>query len=357
MKTLAAVLVEHNRPLELADLEIPPLRPGQVLVEIAYSGVCRTQLGEVKGWRGPDKFLPHCLGHEAGGWVRETPPNPSGKVKRDQPVVLSWLKGGGADAGGAVYKQHIQTTQFIGGNLRFDVNAGPVTTFQKYAVVSENRVTPLAEGVDMKQAALLGCPLPTGIGAVWNTANARPGQSVAVFGCGGVGLSAILGAKLAGCCPIIAVDVYEREKNFEMASRSGATILQRHASSDAPVFPCGLVDVAVEASGSNMAMLHAIRCVKPRGGIAVVLGNARRGEMLTIDPRWLNDGKQLRGSWGGDTDVDRDFPRLMRLMASGKLDVSPLIGEVFPLERVNEALAALESGGIGRPILDMGAKP
>ncbi len=342
MKTLAAVLVEHNKPLELCDLEIPPLRPGQVLVEIAYSGVCRTQLGECKGWRGPDKFLPHCLGHEASGWVRQLSVG-CAKFNTlaviDKPVVLSWMKGSGADVTGTKYHRRYAEMP----NITQVVNAGPVTTFQKYAVVSENRVTPLAEGMDMKQAALLGCPLPTGVGAVWNTVGARPGQSVAVFGCGGVGLSAILGAKLAGCDPIRVTDTDERK--LSLARRLGAT-------TDWEIMADGY-DLAIECSGSTSAMYKALRCVRPRGGIAVILGNAKHSEELTIPPRWLNDGKQLRGSWGGDTDVDRDFPRLMLLMQSGKLDVSPLIGEVFPLERVNEALSVLESGGVGRPILDM----
>ncbi len=349
MKTLAAVLVEHNKSLELCDLEVPPLRSGQVLVEIAYSGVCRTQLGEAKGWRGPDKFLPHCLGHEASGWVRDIGTTQlHGKVDFDEPVVLSWMKGGGADVTGTKYHQYGR------GLTDFLVNAGPVTTFQRFAVVSENRVTPLAEGIDMKQAALLGCPLPTGIGAVWNTANARPGQSVAVFGCGGVGLSAILGAKLAGCYPVYAVDANKSALNAAVscgvlcATTSPEFVVES-------VVPGGF-DIAVECSGSLQAMEQAMACVRPRGGVCVVLGNARSGETLMIDPRWLNDGKQLRGSWGGDTDVDRDFPILMLLMQSGKLDASPLIGETFPLERVNDAMAVLESGGVGRPILDMGAK-
>ncbi len=340
MKTIAAVLVEHSKPLELCDLEVPPLRTGQVLVEIAYSGVCRTQLGEAKGWRGPDKYLPHCLGHEASGWVRGMKGG-AGKVNEGMAVVLSWMKGGGADKAGPEYAAYVDR----GHKLHCQtVNAGPVTTFQKYAVVSENRVTPLAEGIDMKQAALLGCPLPTGIGAVWNTANARPGQSVAVFGCGGVGLSAILGAKLSGCEPVYAIDV--NDGAIAAAQRLGAVLWDGTPQ----------VDIAIEAAGVGEAAEDAIESVRPRGGICVILGNAKRGDKLVLDPRWLNDGKQLRGSWGGDTDVDRDFPRLMRLMASGRLDASPLIGETFPLERVNEALAVLESGGCGRPILDMGAK-
>src|SRR5271166_1784649 len=104
MKTLAAVLVEHNRPLELVDLEIPPLKPGQCLVEIAYSGVCRTQIGEWRGTRGPDKFLPHCLGHEASGFVREIGSGVH-KIKSGDAVVCSWIKGSGADVPGTMYFQ------------------------------------------------------------------------------------------------------------------------------------------------------------------------------------------------------------------------------------------------------------
>src|SRR5438552_12174900 len=134
MKTTAAVLVELGRPLEVADLDVPALRPGQILVEVAFSGVCHTQILEARGHRGEDRFLPHCLGHEGSGTVRETGPGVS-KVKPGERVILSWIKGSGADVPGTVY----------GWNGR-KVNAGGITTFATLSVISENRLTPLPDG-------------------------------------------------------------------------------------------------------------------------------------------------------------------------------------------------------------------
>ena len=148
MKTTAAILVQTGQPLELWDIEIPQLKPGQVLVEMTYSGACRTQVLEARGHKGEDKWVPHCLGHEGVGKVLETGEGVT-RVAKDQPVVLSWLKGGGLDAGGAKYARDGQ-----------EVNAGGVTTFQKMTVVSENRLTPLVEGLDPKEAVMLGCALP-----------------------------------------------------------------------------------------------------------------------------------------------------------------------------------------------------
>src|SRR3954453_2598543 len=152
MKTTAAVLVELARPLELAALEIPALKPDQVLVEVAYSGVCHTQVGEARGHRGEDKFLPHCLGHEGSGVVRECGPGIT-KVKPGDKVILSWIKGSGADVPGCVYEWNGRK-----------VNAGGITTFATYSVISENRLTVVPEGMSLRLGAALRWVLPARAG-------------------------------------------------------------------------------------------------------------------------------------------------------------------------------------------------
>ncbi len=194
MKTQAAILVQTGQPLVIADLDIPALKPGQALVEIAYSGACGTQVMEWRGDKGEDKWVPHCLGHEGTGTVLETGAAVT-KVKAGDKVVLSWIKGHGVEAGGAVY-----------GWEGRNVNAGGVTTFQRHAVVSENRLTHLPAGLDMDLAVLLGCAAPTGMGALFNTLKVQAGDAVAVFGSGGIGLNAIMAATFAGGFPVIAVD-------------------------------------------------------------------------------------------------------------------------------------------------------
>jgi S-(hydroxymethyl)glutathione dehydrogenase/alcohol dehydrogenase len=343
MKTPAAILVETGRPLVVDDIEVPALEAGQALVEIQYSGVCHTQLLEARGHRGHDPFLPHCLGHEGSGIVREVGDGVK-KVRPGDTVILSWLRGSGANVAGSRYRWHGR-----------DVNSGAITTFSRFSIISENRLTPMPASLAMIEAALLGCAVATGMGAVLNTAAVRAGQSVAVFGTGGVGLSAVAAPALVGCAPVIAVDPVPQRR--ELARRMGATHLVDPQAGDAveqirTVCPGG-VDIAIEASGRPAVMRQALDCARNQGGIAVIIGNARHGEELTIDPKQLNLGKQLRGTWGGDTLPDRDFPEFYRYIETGRLDLAPLVADTFPLERINEALEALEQGVVGRPIINL----
>ncbi len=343
MKTTAAVLVDVGRPLELAELTVPALRAGQVLVEVAASGVCHTQLLEARGYRGHDPYLPHLLGHEGSGTVLET----GGEVARCRPgdrVIMSWMKASGADVPGCVYDWNGRP-----------VNAGGVTTFQTHSVVSENRLTKLPDEIDFPAAALLGCAVATGAGAVCNTANLQRGQSVAVFGSGGIGLCAIAAAVLVGAHPVLAIDV--NADRLRLAQQFGATQTIDAASSDpleaiARLAPGGL-DVAIEASGRPLVMQQALSAVRGRGGTVVVVGNARHGEHLQIDPRELNQGKRLLGTWGGDNQVDRDFPRYCQWLASGKLNIDALLSHTYPLSRINDALDDLEQGRVARPLIDL----
>ncbi|MBI3553551.1 MAG: zinc-binding dehydrogenase [Elusimicrobia bacterium] len=346
MKTTAAVLVETKKPVELAELELPALKPGQAIVEIAYSGVCHTQLLECRGYRGEDKFLPHLLGHEGSGIVRETGPGIQ-KVKAGDRVVLSWIKGSGADIPGAVYRWGDRS-----------VNAGAITTFGRFSVISENRLTSLPKDLPLREAALLGCAVPTGFGTVFNTAKPMPGQSMVIFGMGGIGLCALSASAVAGCVPIIAVDI--RPEKLELAKQMGATHVLNAAQCDpvaevARLVPGG-TDFAVESSGRPAAMRQALLAVRQQGGTAVIVGNVRHGENLEIDPKQLNLGKRLLGTWGGDNTPDRDYPRYARLLSSGKVDLSPMLSKVYPLEQINAAIDDLEAGRAIRPLIEMGAQ-
>jgi S-(hydroxymethyl)glutathione dehydrogenase/alcohol dehydrogenase len=341
--TLAAVLLESGKPLALAELEVPPLKPGQVLVKIAFSGVCRTQLLECRGHRGDDPYLPHCLGHEGSGVVSDVAPGVR-KVKAGDPVILSWMKGAGAEVSASCYPW---------GRRR--VNAGAITTFSHHAVISENRVTLLAEDIPMHEAALLGCAVATGLGSVLNTARPQPGESLAVFGTGGLGLCAVGAAVLAGCKPVVAVDV--RENMLPVARQLGATHCV-HANNTNPVqeilrISPGGVDCAVEASGRPDVMRQALESVRARGGRAIIVGNARHGERVELDPREFNLGKRILGTWGGDSVPDRDFPRYARLLRSRQIDLRPLVSTRYSLDQINVAIDDLEAGRVVRPLVDM----
>lgn len=343
MKTLAAVLVETARPLELAELEIPPLKAGQVLVEVIYSGVCHSQINEWQGLRGPDKFLPHCLGHEGSGRVLEI----GAEVTRCRPgddVILSWIKGAGLEVSGSVYGW---------GNRR--VNAGAVTTFSQHSVVSENRVTVNRSGVASRAAALVGCAVATGFGSVIHAAGFAAGENLAVLGAGGIGLCAIMAGSLCGASRLTAVDV--RPRSLELAAALGAAHVVDARSASVmealrEICPAGF-DAAVEATGQPEIMRMALAAVRPRGGRAVIVGNAPFGQTLNLDPHEFNQGKRLLGTWGGDTIPDRDFPQYCDWLASGQAPVERIIDAEYSLADINVALHDLQTGRATRPLIRM----
>jgi len=342
MKTEAALLVQTGQPLVLAEIETPALRAGQVLVEIAYSGACGTQVMEWRGDKGEDKWVPHCLGHEGTGTVIEAGGAVS-KVKVGDKVVLSWLKGIGIEAGGAVYDWDGRK-----------VNAGGVTTFQRHSVISENRLTLLPPDLPMDVAVLLGCAAPTGMGAVYNVLKVQPGDTVAVFGTGGIGLNALMAASLAGAMPVIGIDPNPTRR--ALARIYGATHVI-DATGDVlaeikKIVPQG-VDLAVESSGVPAVMEQAVNATRQQGGRAVVIGNAKHGAVLSLNPGVFNQGKSLLGTWGGDSVPDRDFSRYGRLLNSGRFPVRDLLSKPYTLAQADQALADLAAGKVGRPLIDM----
>lgn len=341
--TDAAVLVELNRPLEVMTLALPALKPGQVMVDVAYSGVCQSQLNEVRGRKGPDRYLPHTLGHEGSGTVVAAGEGVA-KVKPGDKVVLSWLKGSGADVPGTVY----------GGPLG-PVNSGAISTFMRRTVTCENRLTPLPAGVPLREAALLGCAIPTGAGIVMNTLKIAAGQSIAIFGLGGVGLSALIAAKALDASPIIAVDVVPQK--LALAKQLGAT-----HTIDGSGDPGGTlrevtggkgVDFAVEAAGHPAAMEAAYESVRAAGGLCVIAGNAPHGATIKLNPFSLIAGRRIAGSWGGECRPDIDIPRYGALYGEGRLPLAALISAEYPLEHINAAFDDLEAGRVARALVKL----
>jgi len=208
----------------------------------------------------------------------------------------------------------------------------------------------------LREAALLGCAVPTGAGAVLNAAAVRPGDSVAVFGAGGVGLSAVAAANLVHASPIIAVDVLEGK--LRLAREAGAT----HAVNARDTDPLAAireitggrgVDYAVEAAGRSDTMELAFQSVREDGGLCVLAGNLPRGERICLDPFDLIKGRRVIGTWGGGSVPDKDVPLYVHLHLSGRLNLSQFITHLYPLHQVNRALDDLEAGKVGRALIDM----
>lgn len=343
MRFQAVILTNLNQPLTLDEVESQPLECGQVLVRLHASGICGAQLNEIAGTKGPDKFLPHLLGHEGGGVVVEIGPGVTQVAPGDR-VVLHWRKGAGIQAKPARYKSG--TTW---------INSGWVTTFSQYSVVSENRVTRIDPDVPFEIAALMGCAVTTALGLINNLAQLKIGQSIAVFGCGGVGLCVIQGAAMAGADPIIAIDI--QDSKLEQAQRFGATDLINSKTTDVAdairraVGPQG-VDVFVESTGSTKLIEQAYRLTQPQGR-TILVGVPRHDQDIQIHSLPLHFGKVLTGCEGGATDPTVDIPRYLRLYRKGKLELDSLITHRFPLRDINEALARVRAGEVGRAMLLM----
>uniref|UniRef100_A0A6M3J846 Putative alcohol dehydrogenase n=1 Tax=viral metagenome TaxID=1070528 RepID=A0A6M3J846_9ZZZZ len=326
----AAILVEQNKPLVVTDIDIPELSVGQVLVQVKYSGICGKQLDEHEG-RQPDKFLPHLLGHEGSGIVVDIGAGVK-KVKEGDHVVLHWMKGSGIDS---------EPPRFKWGDK--SVSAGWVTTFNEYAIVSENRVTKILENVKLDVAALLGCAVTTGLGIVLNNANLKPGQSIAVFGCGGVGLNVIQGANLVNAYPIVGFDT--KINKYGIARNFGAHFVWNELTDEE-------FDVTVDTTGIKSVREAAFDHTK-KGGKCIFAGVPRFDEPITIDSYPIHAGVQIIGSHGGATNPDVDIPRYLGLYDRGVLKLDEQITHRFPLEKINEAMEVVKRGEAGRCLIWM----
>lgn len=339
----AAILVEQNKPLEIDEVEIPDLAPGQILVKMKNSGICGKQLEEINGKRGKDPYLPHLLGHEGSGIVEDVGPSVK-KVKKGDHVVLHWMKGPGIDS---------STPQFSRkGRV---VNAGWITTFSEFTIVSENRVTPIPKDVNFDVACLFGCAVTTGLGIVFNNAALKPGQSIAVFGVGGIGLNVIQGAALVSAYPIIAIDVYDNK--LKKAVEFGATHTINANEMNPEKFLKEMtygegVDVAVDVTGNTDNIQKAYDSTN-KTGKTILAGVVHHEKRITIDSYPLHFGKQIFGSHGGDTRPHIDIPRYIKLYKIGRLKLDELIAQRFSLEQINDAFEALKKGEIlGRAIIE-----
>ncbi len=343
-KTGAAVLYALGKPLRITGLEIPELKPGQVIVDVAFSGVCHSQLNEARGLKGEDKFLPHTLGHEGSGTV-VTVSEGVKKVKPGDRVVLTWIKSAGMDVPGTVYR-----------SPEGPVNSGAISAFMRRTVISENRLVKIPENMPLREAALLGCAVPTGAGIVLNTLNPPQGSSIAIFGAGGIGLSAILASALKKARMIIAVDVVDSK--LEQAKNLGATHVINARKQDPLAAIAALtgkkgVDFAIESAGRKETMEQAFKSVRDGGGYCVLAGNLPFGEKIFIDPMDLIRGKCIAGSWGGESQPDRDIPVYIKYYLSGELKLDKLLTHTYSLKDINTALDDLENGKIGRALVDM----
>jgi S-(hydroxymethyl)glutathione dehydrogenase/alcohol dehydrogenase len=341
----AAILVEQHKPLIVDKIQLPDeLSFGQVLVKVHYSGICGAQINEIEGAKGPDKFLPHLLGHEGSATVLEVGEGVK-TVKKGDNVVMHWRPSDGIQSETPTYKWRGKR-----------VNAGWVTTFNEYAVVSENRLTPIPEDFDLRLAPLFGCAVTTAMGVINNDAQVKVGQSVVVFGVGGVGLCIIQAAEMVSAYPIIGVDLYESK--LGMAKNLGAThcfISSNTGEIDSEIRKVvgeDGADVVIETTGNARVIELAYELTHPDGK-TILVGVPRKGDNISIYSLPLHFKKVLTGSHGGSAEPHIEIPRYIRLYSAGKMKLDGLITHEFSLDRINQAIEIMRDGEAGRVLLVM----
>jgi S-(hydroxymethyl)glutathione dehydrogenase / alcohol dehydrogenase len=339
----AAVLWECGKPLSIEEgIEVPELMSGQVLVKMAFSGVCRSQLMEVSGQRGEDKYLPHLLGHEGCGQVVSIASDVT-KVSVGDWAILGWIKGEGLNATGAKYK--------LGDKI---INSGAVTTFSTYTIVSENRIVPLPSGLPKDISVLFGCALPTGAGIVLNQIKPKKDSSIAFIGLGGIGLSGLMATRAFECKNIIAVDV--SDEKLALAKEFGATKTINASNSNVLKEINNItngvgVDYSVEAGGKVETIELAFESVRNSGGQCIFASHPAAGKNISIDPFSLISGKNIKGSWGGSSNPDRDIPLLADLYKKGMMPLERLVTKKYKLDEINIALDDLKNSNVFRPLI------
>ena len=350
----AAIAFAPGEPLRIEEITVRDPRPGEVRVRIAACGICASDLHV---WRtGEGIGFPAVLGHEASGVVEAIGAGVS-EVSEGQRVVLAWIPRCGTCRFCRAGRTHLCASMRTDGDDGSLLYAGAslgrymsIAGLSERVVVGERSVIPVPEGLSLRSVCPVGCGVTTGFGAATITGAVRWGESVAVFGCGGVGLSAIQGARIAGAGRIIAVD--PNSARLELALRLGATdvvspedgepVSRIHALTE------GGVDLAIESVGSAAIVRQAFDAIAP-GGRAVAVGLTRYTEEISIPMLSLLLDKSLHGSIHGSADPARVFPKLFALAARGELRLEEMAGPDYALEKVNDAFEALASGQAVRP--------
>jgi S-(hydroxymethyl)glutathione dehydrogenase/alcohol dehydrogenase len=343
--TQAAILVESNKPLVVEEIQLPEeLFAGQVLVKIMTSGLCGAQINEIEAVKGPDKFLPHLLGHEGFAHVIEVGPGVTTVAPGDQ-VVMHWRPGTGIQSKPPIYKWRGK-----------QLNAGWVTTLNKHAVVSENRITRIpGSNYDKNLIPLLGCALTTSLGVLENDAKIGFRDSLLIFGAGGVGLLLVKIAKLIGVRDITVVDIHSEKlsKARELGASNTFNFQNKNETLSGlrALYGRDLPSVAIDTTGHTDAIeiCYEISLSDAR---VVLVGVPKAGNNASIYTLPLHFGKLLKGSEGGQSIPERDIPFLLQLISNNNLNFDDYPTHSFSLENINEAIVQLKNGSVGRMIID-----
>ncbi|MBS4641813.1 S-(hydroxymethyl)glutathione dehydrogenase/class III alcohol dehydrogenase [Aeromonas media] len=367
IKCKAAIAWGPGQPLSIEEVEVMPPQAGEVRVRIVATGVCHTDAFTLSG-EDPEGVFPCILGHEGGGIVESVGEGVTSVKVGDHVIPLYTPECGECKfckSGKTNLCQKIRTTQGKGlmpdGTTRFSKDGQPIyhymgtSTFSEYTVLPEISIAKVDPAAPLEEVCLLGCGVTTGIGAVMNTAKVKEGESVAIFGLGGIGLSAVIGARLAKAGRIIAIDI--NESKFELARKLGATDCINPNDYDKPIqeviveMTDGGVDFSFECIGNVKVMRAALECCHKGWGESVIIGVAGAGQEISTRPFQLVTGRVWRGSAFGGVRGRSELPSYVQRYMQGEFKLDDFITHTMGLEQINEAFDLMHEGKSIRTVI------
>ncbi|TWI55509.1 S-(hydroxymethyl)glutathione dehydrogenase/alcohol dehydrogenase [Pseudomonas duriflava] len=367
IKSRAAVAFAANQPLQIVEVDVAPPKEGEVLVRIVATGVCHTDAYTLSG-ADPEGIFPTILGHEGGGIVEAVGPGVTSVAVGDHVIPLYTPECGKCKfclSGKTNLCQAIRSTQGKGlmpdGTSRFSYNGEPIyhymgtSTFSEYTVLPEISLAKIPKEAPLEKVCLLGCGVTTGIGAVLNTAKVEEGATVAIFGLGGIGLSAIIGATMAKAGRIIAIDI--NPSKFEIAKQLGATDFVNPNDYDKPIqdviveLTDGGVDYSFECVGNVKLMRAALECCHKGWGESVIIGVAASGQEISTRPFQLVTGRVWRGSAFGGVKGRSELPGYVDKAQKGEIPLDTFITHTMGLDQINEAFDLMHEGKSIRSVI------
>ena len=370
MKSRAAVAFGPGQPLKIVEIDVAPPKKGEVLIKITHTGVCHTDAFTLSG-DDPEGVFPAVLGHEGGGVVVEVGEGVTSLKPGDHVIPLYTAECGECKfckSGKTNLCQAVRATQGKGlmpdGTTRFFKDGKPIfhymgtSTFSEYTVIPEISLAKISKEAPLEEVCLLGCGVTTGMGAVMNTAKVKEGDTVAIFGLGGIGLSAVIGAKMAKAGRIIAIDL--NTSKFDLARKLGATDLINPKDYDKPIqdviveLTDGGVDFSFECIGNVNVMRAALECCHKGWGESVIIGVAGAGQEIKTRPFQLVTGRVWRGSAFGGVKGRSQLPGMVEDAMAGKIRLDPFITHRLPLEQINEAFDLMHEGKSIRTVIHFG---
>ncbi|WP_421143607.1 S-(hydroxymethyl)glutathione dehydrogenase/class III alcohol dehydrogenase [Aeromonas dhakensis] len=367
IKCKAAIAWGPGQPLSIEEIEVMPPQAGEVRVRIVATGVCHTDAFTLSG-EDPEGVFPCILGHEGGGIVESVGEGVTSVKVGDHVIPLYTPECGECKfckSGKTNLCQKIRATQGKGlmpdGTTRFSKDGQPIyhymgtSTFSEYTVLPEISIVKVDPAAPLEEVCLLGCGVTTGIGAVMNTAKVKEGESVAIFGLGGIGLSAVIGARLAKAGRIIAIDI--NESKFELARKLGATDCINPNDYDKPIqeviveLTDGGVDFSFECIGNVKVMRAALECCHKGWGESVIIGVAGAGQEISTRPFQLVTGRVWRGSAFGGVRGRSELPSYVQRYMQGEFKLDDFITHTMGLEQINEAFDLMHEGKSIRSVI------